>query len=107
MIEPAPALEDSAPRTLVELPGVTAVHDPRPPLARVLEAAAEAIRSERPVQDGVFVSTDAAGIAVTAAISTVMTARTPDVARAVADTMIGRHPEADRITVQVRRIARP
>lgn len=106
MIEPAPALDDSAPRTLIELPGVTAVHDPRPPLARVMDAAAGVIRIERPRADGVLVSTDATGTTVTTAISTVMTARTPEVARAVADAVIGMHPEADRITVQVRRIAR-
>ncbi len=106
MIASDPVVDSSAPRSLAELPGVTAVHDPRPPLTRALGAASAALRIDTvPPSDGVFVSSDAAGMTAAAAVSVSAAASTPDVARAVADQMRAQHPEADRITVQVRRIA--
>lgn len=106
MIAPEPVAEPTAPRPLAEIAGVSAVHDPRPPLTRVLGAASSALRIDTvPPADGVFVSTDADGMTAAAAVTVSVTARTPDVARAVADTLRAQHPGADRITVQVRRIA--
>ncbi|MDD7928735.1 hypothetical protein [Microbacterium thalli] len=106
MIAPEPVAEPTAPRPLAEIPGVRAVHDPRPPLTRALGAASSALRIDTvPPVDGVFVSTDADGMTAAAAVTVSVTARTPDVARAVADTLRVQHPGADRITVQVRRIA--
>ncbi|WP_256728898.1 hypothetical protein [Microbacterium oleivorans] len=106
MIASDPVVDSSAPRPLAELPGVAAVHDPRPPLSRVLGAASAALRIDTmPPSDGVFVSSDTTGTTAAAAVSVGVAARTPDVARAVADQIRAQHPEADRITVQVRRIA--
>ncbi|MGZ0068252.1 hypothetical protein [Microbacterium sp. Yaish 1] len=106
MIEPVSVVDPSAPRPLVEVPGVSAVHDPRPPLTRALGAAASALRLESAAPaDGILVSADGGVTTAVAAISVAVSARTPEVARAVADELRAQHPTADRITVQVRRIA--
>ncbi|MET3468535.1 hypothetical protein ACI2K6_06785 [Microbacterium sp. NPDC006705] len=106
MIEPVSVVGPSAPRPLVEVPGVSAVHDPRPPLTRVLGAAATALRREAaaPTND-ILVSADGEVVTAAAAISVAASARTPEVARAVADELRVQYPTVDRITVQVRRIA--
>lgn len=106
MIEPVPVAGAPAPRPLAEVPGVLAVHDPRPPLARALTAAAGTLRIDTaPPVDGAHVVAGPDGPAASAAISVHATARVPEVARAVADELLAQHPDADRITVEVRRIA--
>lgn len=106
MIDSASVVGPLAPRPLAEVAGVSAVHDPRPPLARALGAATTALRQDTaPTSDGVFVSADGDVVTAAAAISVARAARTPEVARAVADELRAQHPTADRITVQVRRIA--
>lgn len=106
MIDPASVVDPSSPRPLVEVAGVTAVHDPRPPLTRALGAASTALRLDTtPPTDGIFVSADGDVVTAAAAVSVSVAARTPEVARAVADEVRAQHPSVDRITVQVRRIA--
>ncbi|MFS0713943.1 hypothetical protein ABC195_08655 [Microbacterium sp. 2P01SA-2] len=106
MIEPASLVDPSAPRPIAAITGVSAVHDPRPPLTRALGAAASALHLDSAAPaDGVIVSAGADGTTAAAAISVAASARTPEVARAVADELRAQHPTADRITVQVRRIA--
>lgn len=106
MIEPVSVVDPSAPRPLVEVPGVSAVHDPRPPLTRVLGAAATALHREAAEPtNGTLVSAHGEVVTAAAAISVAASARTPEVARAVADELCAQHPTVDRITVQVRRIA--
>lgn len=106
MIQSASVGDPSAPRSLAEVAGVGAVHDPRPPLARAFGAATTVLRKDTaPASDGVFVSVDGDVVTAAAAISVARAARTPEVARAVADELRAQHPTAGRITVQVRRIA--
>lgn len=106
MIDPASLVDPSAPRLIAEIPGVSAVHDPRPPLTRAFGAAASALRLDSAAPaDGVIVSTGADGTTATTAVTVAIAARTPEVARAIADELCAQHPTVDRITVQVRRIA--
>lgn len=106
MIEPVPVADSSAARPIDDLPGVLAVHDPRPPLTRAMSAAASALRIDAaPPVDGIHLTNDDTGVTASAAVSVRASSRAPEVARAVADELLARHPEAARIAVEVRRIA--
>lgn len=101
MIDPERRADAAAP-DITAVPGVVAVHDPRPLIARAVRAGADAIGSREPVAE-VIVSD--AGATLATAISVSSRTAAPDVARTVADLLLTTNPAAERVSVQVRRIA--
>lgn len=99
-------IDSAVPAVPALVPGVAAVHDPRPPLSRALTGIAPVLGDVAYDPDsGIMIATSSEVVTASAAITTSGSAPSPETARAVADTLLSRHPEAARVSVQVRRIA--